>query len=322
MNKNTNNNLYFHKFKLLKDFLINEYDLKDHNDVIKKIINILFAGFKNEWKTKNQKFDFSFTFASKKYQGLRFSYNDFGEDRGLYENKILQIFNLFPGVYNKDVLKNILHLMHFPGKKHQTTFGMEWVQGEESPRLKVYFEELFHYYSKFSRIKFSKILSKLTATKIFLSGKENIGAICVDFLPYSNLDLKIYLLLNSIDNVEMPKNIIKFINSSQDIRSAFLNFNDLLNLENHFFNYITYRLNKQSLSSIKFYKIYEINKMNNPDNAYKEIIKYIYLIFNNRINEIKMLFNFCKKNEVSLYPVISSIDLQRGNCKFDLYFSF
>lgn len=297
------------------DLIIKESGLSSRRKFILNILDILFADFKKKWTKENQKFDFSFSFSKKQKSEFRFSYNDFKEKNAIFKKKLIDVFKIFPGIYNEKMLHQILDYLHFPGKLHQTTFGIDWGKGEKYPRIKIYFEELFHYFSKKERIKQANYLGKLLNFNPQLKGNENIGALCVDFFPNKKNQLKVYIKFNRI------KKEISFLNK-ENFKLIFNNFIRLLSLENHYFNYLTYRIDKSLISSVKIYKIYEIAQIENFKLSYKEIFNFLnYLKYREKTMFLKKIIIFCKKDNLLFYPVISSIDFSKNGYRFDIYFS-
>jgi len=297
------------------NLIIKESDLASKQKFIFDIFDILFADFKKKWIEENQKFDFSFSFSKKQKLGFRFSYNDFKEENAIFKKKLIDIFKIFPRVYNDKILYQILDYLHFLGKLHQTTFGIDWGNGEKYPRIKIYFEELFHYFSKEERMKQANYLGKLLNFNPRLKGNEDIGALCVDFFPGKKNQLKIYIKFDKIKKYIFPPD-------KGDFKLIFNSFINFLSLEKHYFNYLTYRMDNSFISSVKLYKIYEVAQIKNFRQSYREIFNFLdYLQYKKRSIFLKRIIVFCKRNNLLFYPVISSIDFFKGGYKFDVYFS-
>lgn len=289
---------------------------------IKKIKKILFRDFNEKWKLFNQKFDFSFSFREKNAGALRFSYNNFGEKKSFY-HKILDIFKLFDDEYDSDKLKRILDELNSQTAVFQTTFGLEWLTGENLPRLKIYFEEIHQSIPKEERVKMAQKIAKIInfdSKKIGLSEKSDIGAICVDFLPQNKINYKIYLISDKI-RVDSLRYVFK---KRTDLISAGEKFLSIFSLEKMSFYYTTYRLDGKKTESVKIYKIYDVDDRN-YDLANKEIIAFLRApLFGAGASKKKMidLLIFAAKNKIFFYPVIASIDLPlQGDLKIDLYLS-
>lgn len=311
---------YKDKFNAFLDFLIAENDLSGKKDAIYKISEILFDRFDEEWKKKNQKFDFSFSFGSESKTGLRFSYNDFGERKD-FKKKLASIFDIFPGVYDKDIFMKVMDCFEFFGKKHQTTFGIEWLQGKKRPRIKIYFEELFNYYSGRKIINQGIALTKILDQKIYFNKTDNIGAFCVDFMDDGGTDFKVYFLYKE-KNEEMIDKIKQNISLFLGSKNIFLLFQRIFLLEKNCFYYVTHRLQSGFIFSIKFYKIYEVFKISNFENSFKEIMTFLKLSKKGGdLAFFKKIIIFSVKNKAYLYPVISSIDIRFEEYKYDVYFS-
>jgi MoaA/NifB/PqqE/SkfB family radical SAM enzyme len=221
---------------------------------INNIKNILFSNFDENWLSNNQKFDFSL---SSQKIGLRFSYNNFGE-KEVFEKKLFDIFSLFKKAYSVSQLEKLLSLMRFDENKHQTTFGIEWLKKDDLPRIKIYFEELFNVYTDkkiFEKLKEICHLIGMDFNRLGVGKKERIGAISVDFVPFSKVNVKVYFLHKKINEKELENNA-KFLGSQQGVVS-WEQFFKCLKLERKAFFYMTKRFaSDSSLLSLKIYKIY------------------------------------------------------------------
>lgn len=287
------------------------------------IKSILFSGFKIGWKKDNQKFDFSFPFSFKgpAAGGLRFSYNNFGEKKEFYA-KVLKVFDLFGDAYEIGKLKNILDELDSQNAVFQTTIGFEWLAGRNLPRIKIYFEEIHQELLKSDRIKMVKKVAKIIGfdyEKLKLKNNDNVGAICVDFLPGKETHLKVYLMSDSVDLPYLEK---VFRGKKKSVNSA-KNFLDVFSSEKSCFYYVARRFNGRGLSSIKIYKIYEVGGISDFSKSYEEIFGFLKRSpAEKAIGKFKELLSFALKNKVAFYPVISSLDLPvKGSEKFDLYLS-
>jgi len=308
--------------RLSLDFLIFENKLSKHKATIHNIEKIIFSGFDANWLSENQKFDFSI---SSEKNSLRFSYNNYGEKKN-FEKKLLDIFGLFGKTYAADAVKNLLALMMFDGNKHQTTFGLEWVEGVKFPRLKVYFEELFNVYPNETVTKKLKeicSLLKINYDQLGAGKGERIGAVCIDFAPSHSTKLKVYFLKRRMDGEKLAKAVksLKFSGKKKFLEQ----FLKIMTSEKKVFFYETKRFTETGdLSSLKFYKIYEANRINdNFKKAWKEIKKFLGTTGEAKIlKQISSLESMCRKNNLKLYPVIASVDNSNKDENIDLYFSF
>lgn len=309
------------KIDLIFGFLITSNGLLSKEKFIINIREILFADFNNVWKKKNQKFDFSFSFEERGLDGLRFSYNNFGEKEIFYD-KALKIFKLFGNKYEIVKLKNILDELDIKNAVFQTTIGFEWKRGDELPRFKIYFEEIHHGISKSDRIKMVKEISKIinfNYKELDINKDDDIGAICVDFLPDKETQLKVYMISDSVDLSYLEK----IFSDKKYLIDLVRNFFNIFSSEKSCFYYIARRFGGGGLSSIKLYKIYEVGGINDFSKSYEEIFKFLkYSKAINDVKKIKELLRFALKNKITFYPVISSMDLPvKGDIKSDLYLS-
>lgn len=309
------------KVDLVFEFLINQNRLLNKKELISNLKNILFSGFKDRWRKKNQKFDFSFSFSKSAASGLRFSYNNFGEKKEFY-GKALKVFGLFGDVYDTTKLKKILDKLCSKKAVFQTTIGFEWKRGNAMPRFKIYFEEIHQELSKSERIKIIKKIAKIIGFNyemLNLKASDDIGAICVDFLPQKETQLKIYLMLPRVDLHFLKKMQFgerKVVESEEDFLKSF-------SLEKSCFYYVAGRFSKGGLNSIKIYKIYEVAKICDFSESYREIFGFLKRFpAKQDLKKFKKLLYFAVKNKIALYPIISSMDFSlEGSVKFDLYLS-
>ncbi len=318
--------VFNHSLDKIFRFLI----LKTGNERNKKIIlktkNILFEGFDLKWLFKNQKFDFSLSFAESPKNYFRFSYNDFGE-KHLFHEKIFKIFKIFKqGSYSILTLKKILKIMNVPNYPHQTTLGFEWQNTTKFPRIKLYFEELFHFYSRLEIEKKLKKVSqilKLSFKNVFPKN-EQIGAFCIDFFPKKKENAKVYFLFQEKKILEKEIEKVGLKIKKEQIR----NFLNCLEEKKKFF-YLTYRISSNNtLVSAKIYQIFEVQQILD----FSELIFRIFSFLKETnipkaTSFLSQLINLSKKNHTVFYPVIFASDFPLVGCsqenfpKYDLYFS-
>ncbi|HLD62029.1 hypothetical protein A3C24_04045 [Candidatus Roizmanbacteria bacterium RIFCSPHIGHO2_02_FULL_37_24] len=306
---------------IIFDFLIKQNDLESGGR-IKKIKKILFRNFNEKWKSSNQKLDFSFSFRKKNEDALRFSYNNFGEKEKFYR-KILDIFKIFGDEYDSDRLKRILDKLKSRTAEFQTTFGLEWLAGENLPRLKIYFEEIHQSIQKKERAEMAQKIAKIINfdyKKTGVNEKSDIGAICVDFLAQKKINFKIYLISDKI-SVNSLRPILK---ERVKLIKAVEKFLNIFSLEKMSFYYTTYRLDCKKTKSVKIYKIYDVDDRNYTL-ANKEIFEFLRSPFFGTGESKRKIINllaYAAENKIFFYPVIASIDLPlQGDPKIDLYLS-
>lgn len=309
------------KTDLLFDFLINQNRLAGKRALIMGVKNVLFSGFKADWKKKNQKFDFSFSFKEPDAGGLRFSYNNFGEKEEFYD-KALEVFNLFGNVYAAGKLKSILDELDSKNAVFQTTIGFEWLAEENFPRIKIYFEEIHQELSEPDRIKMAKKVAEIIGfgrEALKLKKSDSVGAICVDFLPQKETRLKVYLMSDSAD---LPY-LEKVFRGEKRLIEAAKDFLDVFSAEKSCFYYTARRFGENGLNSVKIYKIYEVGGISDFSKSYEEIFGFLKRSpAEKAVEKFKELLSFALKNKVMFYPVISSVDLSaKTGEKFDLYLS-
>lgn len=302
------------------NIIIEENDLRKQAQTLADIRDILFIDFKEEYLLKNQKFDFSFSFAKENKQSLRFSYNNF-EEKKEFPGKLKKIFTLFGGKFDIGVLTELLERTGSVSEKFQTTLGLEWEQGKSTPRFKLYFEELFNFYTPSER---RRLLGKIANCIDFdissIDAGHSIGAIAVDFMPEGGYDLKVYDFYPVISRSQLDKYLNDFkIRTSDGLVDAFYNE---LDKEKRAFNYLTYRMNDEELKSIKLYKIYEVQQINDFRGAFNEVANFLRRIKSGNREEIRRISQLCRANSVMLFPVIASIDFSSADAyKFDIYLS-
>jgi MoaA/NifB/PqqE/SkfB family radical SAM enzyme len=303
----------------LFNFLIKENELLRHKSILEQIKDILFFNFNPSWLSENQKFDFSFSGEKK---ALRFSYNNYKE-KEKFSEKIIKIFELFEDSYNEDLLIQILNLMNISNDKHQTTIGIEWTKNQNYPRIKLYFEELFHYYTNEERVKILQKICKLidfNYEKLKIQQDDEIGAFCVDFLLKNEINLKVYFLLKELNEEKIMELISELkISSFKKEVQKFLSFLS----KSKCFYYLTKRFNSRGeLLSLKLYKIYETKQFKYFTEPIREILNLLKkLKYNFTIETIRKLLKMAKKFNLVIYPVIIAIDFSWKGIKVDSYFS-
>ena len=303
------------------DFLIAHNGLSSKKREIERIREILFTDFNNEWKKKNQKFDFSFSFKDRGADSMRFSYNNFGEKKGFYD-KTLAIFDLFDDAYNKGTVKRILDALDSRNAVFQTTIGFEWGRGDALPRFKIYFEEIHQKLSPSERMELVEKIAGILdfdRTQLIIKADDVIGAICVDFLPQKKTNLKVYFMSHAIDF----SYIKEVFCGRDDAGDAIREFCDIFSLEKLCFYYMARRFGGGGMQSVKVYKIYEVASIRDFSRSYKEIFHFLkYSPMKNDVRKFRELLAFSLKKKILFYPVISSIDLPLGgSMKYDLYVS-
>lgn len=308
------------KIDRVVNYLIKSNSLDECKNEIEKIFEILFGNFNIEWKKVNQKFDFSFSVNDKYSKAIRFSYNNFGEKKQ-FNQKFFEILRIFGNEYNLKKLDEILEKLECSKAPFQTTFGLEWLADDKLPRIKIYFEEIHQVYSITERVEMLKKITDIIGynySELEVKEENEIGAICIDFLPQKKFNLKIYYKSDQIDN-----DLIKKCLNNKKLEEVVKSFLKNLALENNCFYYSTTRYNLGKLNSIKVYKIYEVMKIENFSLAYKEIFSLLRKV---EYTEAKRHFlNFVKyirDNDLFLYPVISSVNISKDNkIRYDFYLS-
>jgi len=320
----TKRNKVLKVFENICDLSIHRNNLTPYREKINQIRSTLFSGFDVSWLNDNQKFDFSFSSDVEHNGSLRFSYNNFGEKESFHK-KIIDIFLLFKDVFLVKKMKESLEFMRLTNDNHQTTIGLEWQRDSTYPRLKIYFEELFHHYSKeeiLSKLKRICQILNIDFNRLGISRNDNIGAICVDFLPHKSLNLKIYLLYNRIDGKELY-GLLKLQNIYRKKGILNLFVNKLTDINTSFF-YITKRFNTNGrLISLKLYKIYEVKQIINFGKPISEIEAFLRMAkAKNLLEDFSEVKNICGQSRVDLFPVIVAVDRSVKKDKIDLYLSF
>ncbi len=290
---------------------------------ILKIKNKMFKRFNPKSTSKNQRFDFSFSFKDRLTPGVRFSYNNY-EEKEHFLSKSIDVIEIFSGKYNINKLRDILKVMQPGYLKHQTTLGIEWLVRNSYPRFKVYFEELRQNYPIKERLgKLKEIFQcvGVNPKKTRISPEEDIAAICIDLLADTSLEIKTYTFTKRLNNFLDGINLRSFPVLSKKLAL----FRGCLLKENRFFYYFTKRFSQDSkLLSAKIYKIYEVGQISDAGRSILEIEElFIKLGLLKEMWQIKLLSNLCKKNKLILYPVIAALDMQfPEESKIDLYYSF
>ena len=290
---------------------------------ISKIKNRIFSGFNSRCTSRNQRFDFSFSFRDKLIKGIRFSYNNYAEKEH-FISKVTSVCGIFGSRYNIKKLRGILEIMQPGYLRHQTTIGVEWLLGRPYPRFKVYFEELRQNYAIEERLKKLRDIFGyigLNQKKMPISSKEDIAAICIDLLPNTKLEIKTYTFTKSLNEFLAKSNFKKFPFLYKRLKV----FRGCLLKEDKIFYYFTKRFSSaEELLSEKIYKIYEVNQISDPSlsiSEIKELLKRLNLL--KEAGQIELISNICKENKLIFYPVIAALDLKLPNeSRIDLYYSF
>lgn len=209
--------------------------------------------------------------------------------------------------------------MNFSPKLHQTTLGFEWKKNENYPRIKLYFEELFRFYSNLELFKKMKEICQVLKInnlneKIFFQDLK-IGAFCIDFFSQRKTDFKVYFLFREKKFLEQV--LEKYFSKIPHNMKNLLN----LNSKNKSFFYLTFRIDSnEKVKSLKVYKIYEIQQ--NPPPILSQIILECITFLKHQKRFFSYLSNLCESCLFYYYPVILSTETSFSNeFKHDFYFS-
>ncbi|MBI4051098.1 MAG: hypothetical protein HY400_01185 [Elusimicrobia bacterium] len=296
-------------YLLVLDTFADVCGLKFGGTVLSDVWKILFREFRPEWLCQNQKFDFSVSTRSSK--GLRMSVNDYGEKEA-FEEKLLLLFDLFGNAFDRGAALQVLKAVKSTRDLHQTTLGMDWQQGCAFPRLKIYFEELKHYYPVKARIGLLRRICQSVGLAVpSLPEHEDLAAVCLDFLSGGNLHLKTYAFRSMQDNLE-----------GHDFLSD--RFKPSLSLEPHCFFYKTVRHNQGGeVLSVKFYKVYESQQIRDFTLSFEEIYSWLEANAHGATeDEIRDYRTLASDRGCLMYPVLCAVDFARnGESRTDAYFS-
>ena len=275
----------------------------------REIRKVLFADFEPRWVSENQKFDFSFSAPS--LSAFRISVSDYGEKKR-FEEKLTAIFSLFRGGANRAKLSDILGVMRGTSERHQTTFGLEWRDRALYPRLKVYFEELRDNYSLRERAQLLKNICAAAGLSMPAgTGKEDISAIGVDFMPGREIMLKSYLYSD-------------WRNLGAADAAGLKSFLKIMTQERSSFFYKTLRYNREGApQSHKLYKVYEVRQITDFSAAFAEIYSVLFEFGACKdVERLERYRGIAKINGSIWYPVLCAMDIDgRGKIKIDSYFS-
>jgi hypothetical protein len=304
------------------DCLISANHLECQRDVIMRIKNTFFQDLDAHLLAENQKFDFSYSFNKEEKRALRFSFNNYGEKDG-FSKKIIRVFKMFNAAYNLSALRKILLFMKSSDQNHQTTIGFEWVRKSSHPRIKIYFEELHHFYSDRQKIGILRKICGLAGfdyKKISLKKHDNLAAIAIDFLPDATQNIKTYILHRDVDifRTVAAQKCGKMLTQQLDL------FLKTSLRENKRFYYETRRfIPGIKQPSLKVYKIYEIRQIGDFKNVFLEINEILRAFgMLNKADLLRRSSRICAINRLRLYPVITSIDLMTpDNPSIDVYVS-
>ena len=282
--------------------------LGSHRHFGGRLRSILFAGFNAAWLRRNQKFDVSYS--SPGMDRWRFSISDFGE-KGAFPGKIRRAFSLFGDRYRMHTLEAILAAALPTRGLHQTTFGIDWERGCDYPRLKIYFEELRHRYSRRARARLLRRICSAAGLEDPLSGcRSDLAAVCIDFLPNQRLALKTYLYEDW--------------DRAADGDGPFRDFVRTVSRERRAFFYRTLRCDDSGRrKSCKLYKVYEARQIRDFSAARLETYEAIRRW--GRVEDVAGIERHRRRavREGALwYPVLCALDVaSAGARRIDAYYS-
>ncbi len=278
--------------------------------------DIVFADFRPEWLASNLKFDLSLSAGGASEPSVRFSYNNFGESDA-FRRKVESVFASFKDGYDLKALGRVLDAMQPTTQRHQTTLGFEWGATSDSPRIKVYFEELHHAYSLEERRSLARAVAHAAGGPVGRVPQESIAAIAVDFFPDGRCDVKFYSLFRTFEE------LLALPEVGEATAAIWRTSLSGLSRESRAFYYLTRRMSGGRIRSLKLYKIYEFAQFADFTPARREIAELLVRwgcgVDLRRIEQLEAL---CRKNGGKLYPVIASVDVGPvGLLKVDTYFS-
>jgi len=304
------------------EHLIKKNRLEAHKDKIRKMTAVLFDGFAPGWLSNNQKFDFSFT-SERDGGGLRFSYNNFGE-KTAPRKKFLKVFGLFPDAFDLKALGLFFDCMGKAGDRHQTTIGCAWRQDAPFPRLKIYFEELYHYYTQEEirdRWRCIAALAGVPASRARLLLREEVGALAVDFVPFGPYEMKVYYLRPRMDTAGVRAFWGTGALGKRD--RLFEAFQKRFLGGDRAFFYVTHRLSREGRPlSFKLYKIFEVCGVSCPESPLDSIKDFFRVGRLRSLEEyLEIVETIAAKKGICVYPVIIACDKDRERSRVDLYVS-
>jgi hypothetical protein len=292
------------------DYLVKESGLSGKGGKIKSIKDILFERMRPPSFDEHFKFDFSFPLNQKKLRNLRFTCNDFGEEKE-FKEKVARIFSLFGPAFCSDNIKEVLKLSSNP-----LTFGMDWGQEKLLPRLKIYFETPETDIGLLKKICIETGI-KFKTVSPYLKEITKICAYGIDFLGARAFRLKIYTYTDGQSGHPA------FLTRRQVEKIS--RFRRLLSLESEAFFLGTYGFadNTQEIT-FKFYKIYSTKEFCSPINSknvfYNRSQELSSLLKDNALGEnhrmlIEDLHKISKMHGTVVYPISIGLNLPREDNK-------
>lgn len=284
------------KFEEIWDFLL-EKVFQGKQPKLIKVRDILLS--ENKRSERKMWFEFSFNLLSpfSSFRFLCYSTVDNLPSKEEFFNRIKEIFDLYDN-YGTSRLQKIFST--FPLRdNYRLYFGFEQFKKQSPRRLKIYFDKLFHCYSKRERIeKISKLcrIFNLNHEKVIETTRylDSDIIVAIDFLPYKE-NLKIYNRHKKFNVAELRKPFQnKKAREIADIIEAF----SLLNKEKsaHFYN--LFRFGQNSLQSVKINKVYDFLNIRDINNSSQEIE-----IFVNRFSKKeKEVWRILQRNLMLKYP--------------------
>jgi hypothetical protein len=181
---------------------------------LKKICKVVFSGEEKNW-TSQFKFDISFSISNKKFESIRFSCNNRGEE-GNWIKKINRLFDIFQ---NFSIHRSIISQIE---KKeiNLLTVGIDWLHSEKEPKLKIYIES-----NNQKRVEnFINDVLKIKNFKLgkFLSNGFSVCGLGINFLPNKKrLFQKKYILFTKQRNFGTNCHLLLYFNVMQRLKIVF-----------------------------------------------------------------------------------------------------
>ncbi len=300
------------------------FGLRDRRLLIESIRDIFFEDFDITLLRQNQKFDFSFSLAKNKKGALRFSYNDFREEKEL-PRKIRKLFSFFGKVYRVKAVDNILGVAKSGSVFDRLAAGCDWPHGASWPRIKLYL-----YRESMISPQKQKIAACLKNLNISLGwplaaadrmAHKDISVVAVDFYADRPCDIKTYTRLSN------PTEMLTGLLPDRK-RCETENFLKTVVHEKKSFFYVAQRWSprRKDPVGLKLHKIYETNQIPDARPAQREIsgaIERFGFQHHPLLLEIKAAEEIARRHKMRMYPAALSLNTGGGAApRLDVYQAF
>jgi len=300
---------FISKIDNIFESLIKENGLSRRKKTIKKILEIIFSGFKD--LNEGPKIEFSFSFAEKKAQsGLSFfAHPHYLWQEYAFKDNIRNIFYLFKNIYATEQMEKVLTLSYLAEGKLVSTFGLDWINGQKYPRLKIFFERPTAGKSLLPGAQIKKICGLLGVKQNDLGdSSRQISVFGIDFFPGKRIGKKIY---SQKSQLEIEKALLEEVGKKSPNSRNFLT--DILSSKKGAtFVHLQRLSGNKNPAADKIYKIYDYAHTSHRKNllaAEEEIKNFLRHSKSRELwQKISRWKSFCQNNKLRACPVSVAFD--------------